>query len=443
MTTTNLPLQAAVVLAHALVAHVADELGQRVLFLKGPIATMQGLREPGYVSGDVDALCAAGQERGLIEALAARGWYERPESEAHARFVTHSITLCHAEWPCDIDVHTSFPGFLAPAPTVFEALWAHRETVELAEVAVQGPDYPTQCLVILLHGLRAPFLAKNASEIEDSRTRFEEMSAADRDRVLRLVETTAAAEVVHDFFAELGIRIPVPASPSAEYLTWRLMTQPSRTEGWAMAISQSRGAERRRLLYRAVFPTREHLLIDHPAAAISVKATVRAYVTRWVRAARLAPGAVRNVVRARRARTHISAPAAVHPPFDAEPVAGEPSDDWTDVATVPISEGVTDSHGEPVTVPAASPLLAVYGDPDLPGAEDAFFVLPLASSGTQVPVKVNEVGRDLLALLLDADGDLDSTVRSAAEQFDRPADELRTPICDFRHEMVQLGVLAG
>lgn len=449
MTTTYLPLQAAVVLAHALVAHVADELGLRVIFLKGPIATRQGLRDQSYVSGDVDALCEVGQEHRLIDALAARGWYERPESEAHARFVTHSVTLCHAEWPCDIDVHTSFPGFLAPPATVFEALWAHREPTELAEVEVQGPDYRTQCVIILLHGLRAPFLPKNELEIADSRTRFRAMSASDVTDVLRLVEVTGSSEVVRDFFADLGISVKAPRTPSAEYLTWRLMTQPSRTEGWALAISQARGAERWRLLYRAVFPTREHLIIDHPAAAGSARAFARAYLTRWTRAARLAPGAVHNVVLARRARSHIPVVPDVH----ASPVHADrgllpdaPKPTGNGVGSEVVAAKVDDRS--PVPSHEARPLgvslpVATYAAQAEGSDDGAAYVLPLASGGTQVPVQVNAVGRELLSLLLEQAGDLDRTVHDAAVLFERPADELRTAICDFRHEMVRLGILAA
>lgn len=446
MTTTYLPLQPAVVLAHALVAHVADEVGIRVLFLKGPIATMQGLRAPDYVSGDVDALCEMGQEQRLIDALEARGWFQRAESEAHALFVTHSVTLCHPQWPCDIDVHTSFPGFLAPPRLVFDVLWAHRQTFDMAEVDVQGPDYPTQCLIVLLHGLRAPFLPKNQSEIAQSRDRFERMTEADIGRVKRLVEQTGAAEVVHQFFAQLGLSIPVPRRPTAEYTNWRLLTQPSNTEGWLVTLARTKGWQRWRILFRAVLPTREHLIIDHPAAALSMRATARAYIDRLTRAARLAPSAIHNVMLAGKARSHVEAPG-VAVAMQAE--AGNGPLQMNDEAVMTRSNSFDDSStrdaqtAEADVRGSAGRQIAVYASPD---DADVAYVLALPcgageSDAGNVPVRVNLIGLELLDLLVGADGDVERVVREASILFERPTHELRPTIEDFRHEMLRLGVL--
>lgn len=449
MTTTYLPLQAAVVLAHALVAHVADELGLRVIFLKGPIATMQGLRDSTYISGDVDALCEPNRQDELVAALETRGWGARLQSEAATRFTTHSITLVHPDWPCDIDVHTRFPGFLAAPSMVFEELWANCETFELADVAVRAPNYRTQGLILLLHGLRSPGLPKNRSEIADARTRFLEMTPMDRDGVLGTVHATGAGEVVHDFFADLGVALPLPPSPSAEYLKWRLITQPSRTEGWAMAISQARGTERWHLFYRAVFPAREHLIIDHPAAAESRRAFARAHLTRWMRAARLAPGAIHNVVLARRARNQLPvAPVAQVHGGPTHPMGESDSGVAVNLGAGPEAAAADVAHSTPTATHRVQPLgasspVAMYAARDDGPDADAAYILPLESRATQVPLRVNAVGRELLSLLLEREGDLDRTVRDAAAVFERPPEELRTAICDFRHEMVRLGVLSG
>ena len=423
-----------------MVAHVAKNLGVRVLFLKGPVATIQGLRDPGYVSGDVDALCEPGQEQALIDALCSQGWSPREQSEAATRFTTHSITLVHQDWPCDIDVHSRFPGFLAQPTAVFEALWARRELATLANVQVYGPDYPAQCLVILLHGLRSPSLPKNQSELEGSRQRFSAMSEDDLAAVFDLVESTGAAEVVYDFFADLGVSIAVAAVPSAEYLRWRLITQPSRAEGWAMAISDTRGAERWRLMFRAIFPQRRHLIIDHPIAAQSTRAAARVYVARWTRAARLLPAAIHNVVMARHARESPLEQAGSSP----LPVASRRP------ATPDMhkSKAAARSHDRfPDTDSAAScevgRALAVYTADATTAGVEGIFVLPLGSGATQVPIRVNAVGYELLTLLLASEGDLDHAVRDAAELFAKAPDEVRPVIQEFRWKMVRLGVLTA
>ncbi len=67
----------AVLLATALVDHVAASAGLPVLFIKGPAATMMGLRE-NHVSADVDVLVRPEDLDRIVELLGARGWLERP-----------------------------------------------------------------------------------------------------------------------------------------------------------------------------------------------------------------------------------------------------------------------------------------------------------------------------------------------------------------------------
>lgn len=441
MTTTTLPLGAAVQLAHALVAQVARDRGIRVIFLKGPIATAQGLREPDYLSTDVDAYCEPDRVTGLVDALTSRGWSVRPESEAHAKFVTHSITLIHPQWPCDIDVHTSYPGFLAPPAQVFDALWRRREPHDLAQVTCFGPEPSAQALVLLLHGLRAPHLSKNAIEIDQARERFAAMAPEELDDVVTLVGQTGCAEVVHDLFADVGREIPMPATPTAEYLQWRLISRPSRTEGWVAAISAAHGRERLVLLYRAVLPSREHLAIDHPEATVSRVAAARAYRARLIRAAALMPAAVRNVLAARRAKARL--PVAAQPMDRSQPAA--------DDAGSPPAARSADRTPATDRVPLAGPLphdvparIAVYTSPDQAGPHhEKAFVLPLAESGPQVPFEVNATGLDVLTLLVDSGGDVEAAVAEAAALWEKPVDELRPVIAEFRSEMVKVGALVG
>ena len=94
----------------------------------------------------------------LGAALESCGWRRRgaPSSSAHqlvhaSKYLfEHSVHYIHDEWPCDLDIHYNFPGFLAPDDVVFEELWARRATVEVAHWPVPCPDLLGQLLIVAL-----------------------------------------------------------------------------------------------------------------------------------------------------------------------------------------------------------------------------------------------------------------------------------------------------
>ena len=75
MVGTGLRLRAeeAVPLLHALIARAADDLGVRVLAIKGPVVALQGLREQ-RTSADVDVLVHPRDLEPLVDGLVALGW---------------------------------------------------------------------------------------------------------------------------------------------------------------------------------------------------------------------------------------------------------------------------------------------------------------------------------------------------------------------------------
>ena len=159
MSETALSTPEAVLLAHALVARLADDAGARVLFIKGPTAVAQGVRPP-RPSSDVDVLVEPQSFEAVCAALERCGWELRaPDSSLqHAGDLAfeHSAHYIHRQWSTDIDVHYLFPGFLAPPQQVFDALWSRRDSVQIAGVAVPAPDRLGQSLVVALHALRDP-----------------------------------------------------------------------------------------------------------------------------------------------------------------------------------------------------------------------------------------------------------------------------------------------
>ena len=160
--TAELRMSEAVPLAHALVARLAELEGVRILFIKGPTAVALGARPP-RPSTDVDVLCEAGGLERLGPALERCRWRRRvPEGAGQelkyaARYLfEHSVHFIHDEWPCDLDIHYNFPGFLAPDEVVFEELWRRRTSVEVAHWPVPCADLLGQSAIVALHGLRDP-----------------------------------------------------------------------------------------------------------------------------------------------------------------------------------------------------------------------------------------------------------------------------------------------
>ena len=162
----------AVPLAHALVARLAELEGVRILFIKGPTAVALGARPP-RPSTDVDVLCEPGGLEKLGPALERCGWRRRvPKSSVHelehaSKYLfEHSVHYIHDEWPCDLDIHFNFPGFLAPDDVVFEELWRRHTTVEVANWPVPCADLLGQAAIVALHALRDPQFSHTAPDLD-------------------------------------------------------------------------------------------------------------------------------------------------------------------------------------------------------------------------------------------------------------------------------------
>ena len=152
---TQLSIPEAVLLGHALVARVADSLGLRAFFIKGPASVIQGLRLP-KVSTDVDVFVSPADIQPLLASLQDRGWRERTADLDGMVFPKHSVTVNHPSWPCHIDIHFRFPGMERDAAATFDAMWLHTEFLELAGQDVRVPSKALGITLLALHSLRAP-----------------------------------------------------------------------------------------------------------------------------------------------------------------------------------------------------------------------------------------------------------------------------------------------
>jgi hypothetical protein len=152
-TSHALNLSEAIPLLHGLIDEVARALGVRVLFIKGPILTAQGLRST-HQSVDVDVLVDPERLSDLQQGLERLGWAVRVPSTSAQVLPPHSATYAHPVWPCEVDVHNRFPGFLAEPQATFESLWAHRTIATVAGREVPCLEPVAHFAIACLHVLR-------------------------------------------------------------------------------------------------------------------------------------------------------------------------------------------------------------------------------------------------------------------------------------------------
>lgn len=270
--TVPLPVGVAVELAHALIQRQCDELGLRVLFLKGPAAQHQGLRRP-HLSSDVDALLPEEDARRLETSLAGAGWYPRP-SGMEGVALKHAVTLIHDQWPIDIDVHSLIPGLAAPPDAVFDLLWVRREHTDIAHWRVDIPDHTDHALVLILNILRSSPGAET-----DTRLPYVAEALTDAEmRILgrRITEFDCGPHVA-PFVRRYGRGlIPLDTrEPNRTWLLYQHLDQPALL--WMEGVARAPWTRKPLLLLSAVLPSRRVLserdltLIDAPRRKLFVE----------------------------------------------------------------------------------------------------------------------------------------------------------------------------
>ena len=296
---TQLSIPEAVLLGHALVARVADSLGIRAFFIKGPASVIQGLRLP-KVSTDVDTFVSPADIGPLLASLQERGWRERTGDEDVRVFPKHSVTVNHPSWPCHIDIHFRFPGMERDAAASFDAMWEHTEFLELAGQEVRIPSKALGITLLALHALRAPHLQASQQELgflTDLAGR--ESHAA---TILEISVATGGLAAMRPFLADLAAVPPSFAWPPAS-VEWR-NRQFAKEPGSAriIAILQAPLRDRPGMLRNALLPPDSVYLSQDPYADLSPKGRFRAYAARWARFLRSAPRLARDLAAHRRYR---------------------------------------------------------------------------------------------------------------------------------------------
>lgn len=293
-----LRLDEAVELGHAWVQEAAAGRGIRVLFIKGPALHRHGLRDE-RVSADVDVLVEPARFAELCQAILAAGWTERPGMFISERTTLHSKTYLREGWPCDLDVHDFYPGFLADPADVFDALWERRVTLDFAHRACDAPDRIGALLILALHSLRGTTRqVRHADELEQ----LLRISLTDDERVdaAALALATGSAATLETVLPRLGVQVaPPPAELSSRELReWRERVASGAYGAyfWFLAFRRAPWPERPMIVWRAFWPTRRDLLVARPETVDTVGGRARARAGRLGRGIRSLPRALRAIV---------------------------------------------------------------------------------------------------------------------------------------------------
>ena len=310
--TAELRVTEAVPLAHALDAQLAELERVRILCVKGPTAVALGVRPP-RPSSDVDVLCEPGGMERLGAALETCGWRRRVPASANSRLqhaaiylFDHSVHYIHDEWPCDLDVHYSFPGFLAPDEQVFETLWARRAEVLIANTPVPAADLLGQAALVGLHALRDGDTGLYATDVDHLQAVLAAMSPADKAAMGTLAGATGCSKTLHPLLDPAGV--PFVAGPwnSPETLRrWKAQTENAgtHTTAWLIELRATPWHRKPGLVAHALWLPRKELMSTHVGAEPTWRLLTRLQAQRWLRAIRYAR---RGLAAARRSERPVS-----------------------------------------------------------------------------------------------------------------------------------------
>ena len=297
----------AVLLAHALVARLAEGVGARVLFVKGPTAVALGVRPP-RPSSDVDVLVDPASFEAVCAAMESAGWQLRTPvgvlRYAGEFAFDHSAHYIHPQWPVDVDVHYNFPGFLADPETVFDALWSRRTEVEVAGRPAPTPDRLGQALVVGLHALRNPRRWESGRDLHHLTGALRGLAPNDREDLRQLARDSGASRSAEAVLRLAGTS-PLPATPAEleRFTDWELRRQGHKAVTvWLVELTEAPWRARPAVLRRALVPPREHFVASTSAADLTRAQLAGLHLRRWGRGVAGAPHAIAVLFRRRLAR---------------------------------------------------------------------------------------------------------------------------------------------
>lgn len=284
--TDYLKIDDATKLAHALAGILARESCARVLSIKGPASDQHRLRSP-RVSSDADVLVHPDDFEKFCALLEGRGWHTRYGRETPSLLPSHSRTYIHDNWSCDIDVHSSFPGFFAAPAAAFNALWESRVVLAVAHVDAFAPSRAGSAVVTALHAQRSSQSERHRAEGEHVRQIIaSDFRDDEKEEFYRIARAGGAVWVLQDLITTLELGpIVLDAKPDDQRL-WTLnrdFNEDGSTLGWLLHWKQARWSRRFSILARAIWVSRADVPRNDPLTLPTRRETWRYRFDRWNR----------------------------------------------------------------------------------------------------------------------------------------------------------------
>lgn len=239
-------------LVYALLAHAARQSGVDIVFIKGPVLHVQGLRVREH-SGDVDCWVRPGGERALADAMAPWGWRIVPTA-FDGTSVAHSITLVPGDWGCEIDVHWRFPGMTIDPVRAFDLLYESSEERVFAGASARAPSPAMHAVIYALHELRP------VSGRQFGRSQFQASVTALRAAGPKTIEIASRLGATYVLRDALQFSFPDHAIPSgvdtvpADWAWRKIAAVPQRQLAAMKSIDPW---QRPRVAFRLLWPSEE------------------------------------------------------------------------------------------------------------------------------------------------------------------------------------------
>ena len=287
----------------ALCAHLAGVLDVRVLLIKGPVATQQGLRTD-HVSVDVDLLVDPSGFGAFLAGLGKLGWARRVEPRRSEVLARHSATLRHPAWPCELDIHSYYPGFLGPPALVFDAVWERHDMALLAGRQVPVASTAANAAILALHALRDEASGQPHDAYLDLVEHVTVLSAEQKIEISHLAGRTGAHRTLSAFLQDIGAPSSLEASAEDPLAArdWHLMSVGAEVTGVASLVELRRSQPWRwpGILWRAFMLDEEELNATDELRGAGTVSLWAARLRRLARGLKGLPSALRSLRAARR-----------------------------------------------------------------------------------------------------------------------------------------------
>ncbi|WP_110239375.1 nucleotidyltransferase family protein [Nocardioides gilvus] len=291
-------------LIYVLTTTVAARTETRALAIKGVVLAHHGLRAP-RVSGDVDVIVHPDDLDRFLAGMESAGWTANATTTTPKLLEYHSVDLTNDHWPMSIDVHSYFPGFLAPADEVFDRIWARRVEFDQAGHPVPATDLVSSAVVAALHYLRHPGLAHKQAAMETLAELATPLFAPGSQNATDLVafaRDTGCVRPLTPFLERLGLpTTPVHPAEETGYERWRLATTADPRMAWWLEFRALPLRRRPAFLWYALMLEDEELRTYHGDRTVSTPLW-RLRVERWKRVSSHLAGATRQKFSGRRQR---------------------------------------------------------------------------------------------------------------------------------------------